>query len=526
MYTKKVLNHFKKPHNYGKMKNPDGMGKVGNIVCGDVMWLYIKIGKNKKGQEIISDIKFETFGCLPQDGIVVTNEGDWEYISSIRNGSFVLNEQGKKTRVLEGSIRKYNGQLLRVIPFVSPYNEFSLTPEHPVFSIKRQWLKSSRKSSKVCNWLKVDEKELLITQPKYILAKDLNISDYLVFVVNKTIKDSSIFTKEVMKLMGYYLAEGYSSANHSVLAFAFNKNEIKNIDEVKSLILKVIRKKVKERIRGNVKEIYICSRKWVKFFTRFAGRLALNKKLSSEIILLPFWKQWEMIKTLIKGDGSLTKRRMDDFPRHRIATASQKLAIQIQEILARDEIFCSIKKFTNIRFRSYIEGRKISANPIFEISFSLKRKHKFVHKNKNYFLVPIREIKKKHYQGDVFNIQVEGQENSYLTKGFVVHNCVAAIATSSTITDLAKGKTLEEALKINKKEVIRSLGQLPPIKIHCSVLAADALSEAIYDYLLKTKKEIPQKLSQRHQRLQKEKEIIEEKYKDWIKTEEKLHSHE
>ena len=63
-YSKKVLQHFNKPHNYGKMKNPDGIGEVGNIMCGDLMKLYIKVGQNKKGQDIIKDIKFETFGCL------------------------------------------------------------------------------------------------------------------------------------------------------------------------------------------------------------------------------------------------------------------------------------------------------------------------------------------------------------------------------------------------------------------------------------------------------------------------------
>ncbi len=64
IYTKKVLDLFKKPHNYGRMKNPDGLGKVGNPVCGDVMWLYIKVSKNRKGEEIIKDVKFETFGCV------------------------------------------------------------------------------------------------------------------------------------------------------------------------------------------------------------------------------------------------------------------------------------------------------------------------------------------------------------------------------------------------------------------------------------------------------------------------------
>ena len=55
---------FKNPHNFGRMKNADGTGKIGNPVCGDVMHLYIKVGKNKKGEDIIKNIKFETFGCV------------------------------------------------------------------------------------------------------------------------------------------------------------------------------------------------------------------------------------------------------------------------------------------------------------------------------------------------------------------------------------------------------------------------------------------------------------------------------
>jgi len=62
-YTDKVLEHFKHPHNQGEIKDADAVGEVGNPVCGDVMKVYIKIGKNKKGQEIIKDIKFQTLGC-------------------------------------------------------------------------------------------------------------------------------------------------------------------------------------------------------------------------------------------------------------------------------------------------------------------------------------------------------------------------------------------------------------------------------------------------------------------------------
>lgn len=62
-YSKKVLEHFMRPHNQGVIKNSSGVGVVGNPVCGDLMKIYIKVKKDKKKGEIIKDIKFETLGC-------------------------------------------------------------------------------------------------------------------------------------------------------------------------------------------------------------------------------------------------------------------------------------------------------------------------------------------------------------------------------------------------------------------------------------------------------------------------------
>ena len=58
------MEHFRNPHNLGEMKDPDAIGKVGNPICGDLLWVYIKVGKNEKGQEILKDIKVKTFGCV------------------------------------------------------------------------------------------------------------------------------------------------------------------------------------------------------------------------------------------------------------------------------------------------------------------------------------------------------------------------------------------------------------------------------------------------------------------------------
>ncbi len=62
-YSKKVIEHFRNPHNQGRLKNADAVGQVGNMACGDVMKIYLKIIKNKSGDRIIKDIKFETLGC-------------------------------------------------------------------------------------------------------------------------------------------------------------------------------------------------------------------------------------------------------------------------------------------------------------------------------------------------------------------------------------------------------------------------------------------------------------------------------
>ncbi len=88
--------------------------------------------------------------------------------------------------------------------------------------------------------------------------------------------------------------------------------------------------------------------------------------------------------------------------------------------------------------------------------------------------------------GDMMTIYIKVKDSRIADIKFKTFGCGAAVATSSMITELAKGKTLEEALRISRQDVADSLGGLPPIKMHCSNLAADALHEAIKDYQKKT----------------------------------------
>lgn len=118
--------------------------------------------------------------------------------------------------------------------------------------------------------------------------------------------------------------------------------------------------------------------------------------------------------------------------------------------------------------------------------------------------------------GDLMHLYIKVKNDIIKEIKFETFGCVAAISTSSVITDLAKGKTINEALKIEKDDVIRSLGALPKIKYHCSVLAVDALVEAIYDYLKKNGKPISKSLELKHQKIKKDKDIIEKRYKKWL----------
>ncbi len=84
--------------------------------------------------------------------------------------------------------------------------------------------------------------------------------------------------------------------------------------------------------------------------------------------------------------------------------------------------------------------------------------------------------------GDLMTIYIKVKDNRIEDIKFQTYGCGAAIATSSMTTELAKGKTLEEAEKITRNEVALALGGLPAIKMHCSNLAADALHAAIKNY--------------------------------------------
>ncbi len=100
--------------------------------------------------------------------------------------------------------------------------------------------------------------------------------------------------------------------------------------------------------------------------------------------------------------------------------------------------------------------------------------------------------------GDVMRLYIKVDNNVISDAKFKTFGCGAAIATSSMVTDLVKGKTLDEALKISNAAVAEALGGLPKVKMHCSVLAEEALKSALDDYYRKKGVPSPVKVPDSH----------------------------
>lgn len=95
--------------------------------------------------------------------------------------------------------------------------------------------------------------------------------------------------------------------------------------------------------------------------------------------------------------------------------------------------------------------------------------------------------------GDVMKIYLKINEREVIEDvSFETFGCAAAIATSSMITELVKGKTISEAVKITNKDLVEELGELPPAKLHCSLLAQEGVEAAIADYFRRKSGKLPE----------------------------------
>lgn len=502
MYSKKVLDHFQNPRNQGRIENPDGVGQVGNPVC-----------------------------LLPQEMIFSNNQ--FEEIKKSYKDTDILSHDGQRHKITERSSRNYEG---KIIILKNNLGKISLTPEHLVFALKvpkhYNFLMTKNKQKLIPSWYHVEDLEkgdiILYPIPKEIKDRkfiEINITKLKWDFNGKEIPSKVPLNEDLLRLFGYFVAEGniQDKPCKTYISFTLNIKERKIVNDIKRIVKDLfgLDVKITERVKRGTTVVYLYNARLARFFKGLFGNGAEYKKFPNFIMTLPLRLQQSLILGLWRGDGYVNLKR--EGPRAGYTTISYQLAQQIKLLLLRQNIVPSIyeeqarningvnhKKAYRIHIGQRESLRKIC--DILKIKFS-SQSYVAVSSwfDKDFFYTPITSKKNLNYKGKVYNLEVE-KTHSFISDAFCLHNCGdimkvyikvtnnkisdikfetlgcgAAIATSSMITELARGKTLEEAVKISRQDIAQELGGLPPAKMHCSNLAADALKKAIADYEKKRK---------------------------------------
>ena len=491
-YSEKVMEHFRNPRNVGEIADADGIGNVGNPVC------------------------------VPADTLINRNSSLGK-IKNVEKGARVLSHDGKYHKVLRIFRRVYRNRLININ--IRNLGDVSLTPDHHILAIKARDLryKFYQYKDHAPDWYMAEElkKGDLVMYPipkeeidlEYIpLGEPCPKYDFK----SKPLPEKIAVTTGFLKLVGYYLAEGYVRTDRcrGTLGFVFSIKEKDYVDEVVSLTKSFFGIDINNRrcVRNAI-DITFYSARLARFFEKNFGKGGANKKVPHNFLLLPVEKQKALICGLWNGDGCINDKGA------KYVTISRQLSHQLRMLLMRQKIIFSFLKVPENgmhkeNYHIYVKEedslRKLAQ--ILDVCIDRPKKSKDTHKcwfDENFFYSPIKKIGYPIYKGLIYNLEVE-DSHSYATEAATLHNCGdimrlyikvdpanevitdakfktfgcgAAIATSSMVTELVKGKTIEEALKISNHAVAEALGGLPKVKMHCSVLAEQALTGAINDYL-------------------------------------------
>ena len=368
-------------------------------------------------------------GCLPVGEEVLVGDA-LTPIESIAAGQPVLNSDGAETTVEKTMVRPYDGELVGITP-VSIGNAFQLTPEHPVLAVPRHKVALGRRASP--ELADVDPAKLASVVPEFVPAGELAPGDFVHYPINQTVRDDPTFDEAALTILGYYLAEGCVQRINGceAVTFTFHEKETEYVDRLARAIERVTGKTpwrtpqpAKHAVTTGVysKELYA-------FCETHAGKLADGKRLSKPLMELPPAKQRLLLDRYYEGDGNTYERYGTV---HRVMTISRQLAFQVQELQARQGIFATIDVREPFD-ETMPDGRTISHRRMYTVYHQIGKRAEAVRRNGGAFLVPIRAVERTPYRGNVHNFHVAGSNNTYLVKGFSVHNCTAPVYSTDSL---------------------------------------------------------------------------------------------
>ncbi len=369
-------------------------------------------------------------GCVPVGEEILVGDR-LNAVEEIAAGQLVLNSDGVETTVEKTMVRPFDGDLVTITP-VSVGNSFRLTPEHPVYCVPRRKVRLSRRTNRAIS--DVDPAKLAMAAPEFVPAGELEAGDFVHYPINRTERDDPALGEDLLLVLGYYLAEGCAQIINGceAVTFTFHIDETEYVAELSRAIQALTGKTPWSRPepRKHAVTVGVYSKSLFSLCVDHCGKYADGKRLSKVVMDLPAAKQRILLDAYYNGDGNVYQRNGGTV--HRVMTISRQVAFQVQELQARQGVFATI----NIRepFRETMpDGRQISHRRRYTVYHREGKHAEAVRRCGDAFLVPIREISRDPYHGPVHNFHVAGENNTYLVKGFSVHNCTAPVYSTDSL---------------------------------------------------------------------------------------------
>ncbi|MBA7663032.1 hypothetical protein ES703_71065 [subsurface metagenome] len=392
-------------------------------------------------------------GCLSGDSLIITKDGQVKPISELATGEDVLchNSAGK---VLGVSEREYTEPIYRLKPLSCL--DFLITPEHPVLAIKRDNIlcsnPSHKRNNRVCQfwkcpsigckrkkqwnleWIpaeKLQEGDIVtikipqeVNDLEYLPIHDLGISNYG-DNRHKKIPEKIPVSKELLRLIGYYLAEGcihkHGKNGHNYeVQFTVGGHEENLAEDIARCSRYVFGADCTSMPRGHALDVVLGGRIFTELFKQLCGEYAKEKRIHPLLMNLPPSKQMGIVEGFLAGDGySIDSRRQKV-----LTTANKGLAYQLWILLLRNNIEASIAP--NPHPLRKIDGRELQPAMVYQVYWTENPQHCRRYRLDGQLLTPIVRIDKLPFSGKVYNLTIP-KYNSYVVNGIAVHNCNAIV---------------------------------------------------------------------------------------------------
>jgi 2-oxoglutarate ferredoxin oxidoreductase subunit beta len=382
----------------------------------------------------LSDYKTEVHndwcpGCVLPDTHLHCNPSV-KQIQQLKVGERVLGRDGLYHKVNEIITHIHRGKLYKLV--TKCFGVTYLTDEHPVLIVRREHQKLHNKKFDAV-WTRADEikiKDYLV----YPIQKEEVDRDYLEVdyqlkkkdTVSKPLPIKIPLNEDILRLMGYYIAEGY--VHDREIHFTFNAREIEFLDDVANIMSKTFGLTGTRRTKRNSTTISFSSAPLGRLFLDWFGHKSYNKKIPHFAMLLPAEKQRNLIKGLWRGDGWISTEQL----RGNFKTTSKILSEQLKTLLLRQGVVpvISVEKKHGIHRESYSIQVVNDKDFVMLCTILNQKVEPHDHTGKppssiltpDYILIPVKEIESFDYDGPVYNLEVD-DVNSYVSENAILHNC-------------------------------------------------------------------------------------------------------